>query len=570
MINRTISVTKNLRKDRVKMGLAASQARFLAITSRKADCEFRSMEIAQEKLSLTRELSRATDKYEEALDATKLVWDGETEDGTVYDLSYDVMMSPSELNGYSPFLVTNRTGQIVLSEQLAKAAEVAGIDSISSSGSLDGRNKFALALAQVGYISGTTAEAITGVDPSYWDPSQPATGSETIEWSDKAGFGGQMLDKSVANAMTITTMASYFENILDPDFRAQLPAGSDQKAKYDALAEAMTFKNDGTFGDVYVNGSKSSEDFTILDLLTDNVTLSLDGINNEEFQNKLKELVKGRTATADTIDGANGAMSALAVIAKFFEQILPKDVQTEETNAFEFAINETIQQLADYSKSYGNFTTSTDKVLAEANGTNGAVYNSRVGLCVSASNMIEMFLTNYAFALGGYESGYFVTEKTNDSNYVTNDYNYMYVLKNQESVYEEKDLMIADFINVLYNNICSHGWTRSTGDIEDNEFLQNALKNGQYFISSLNSDMYYYQDHYTKNGCVGEVTDSDAVTQAEAEYTKTKNKINYKEEMLEIELKNLDLEISSLTTEYDTVKSMISKNVEKVFTMFNS
>ena len=76
------------------MGLAASQARFLAITARKSDCEQRSMAIAQEKLSITRELSRISDEYQRALDATKLIWDGETEDGTVYDLSYDVMMNP--------------------------------------------------------------------------------------------------------------------------------------------------------------------------------------------------------------------------------------------------------------------------------------------------------------------------------------------------------------------------------------------------------------------------------------------------------------------------------------------
>ena len=46
------------------MGLAASQARFLAITSRKAYCEFQSMQIAQDKLSVTRELSDISADYE--------------------------------------------------------------------------------------------------------------------------------------------------------------------------------------------------------------------------------------------------------------------------------------------------------------------------------------------------------------------------------------------------------------------------------------------------------------------------------------------------------------------------
>ena len=40
---------------------------------------------------------------------------------------------------------------------------------------------------------------------------------------------------------------------------------------------------------------------------------------------------------------------------------------------------------------------------------------------------------------------------------------------------------------------------------------------------------------------------------------------------LSIELaKKLDAEISALSTEYDTVKNLISKSIEKTFTMFSS
>ena len=67
-----------------------------------------------------------------------------------------------------------------------------------------------------------------------------------------------------------------------------------------------------------------------------------------------------------------------------------------------------------------------------------------------------------------------------------------------------------------------------------------------------------------------ENTDSDAIAQAEVEYTRKKSQINYKEEQLEIEADKLDAEIAALTTEYDTVKSLISKNIEKTFTMFQT
>ena len=61
--------------ERKIMGLAASQARFLAITSRKMNCEFQSMQIAQQKLSVTRDLQKAAQDYQTNLTATKLVWE---------------------------------------------------------------------------------------------------------------------------------------------------------------------------------------------------------------------------------------------------------------------------------------------------------------------------------------------------------------------------------------------------------------------------------------------------------------------------------------------------------------
>ena len=40
--------------------------------------------------------------------------------------------------------------------------------------------------------------------------------------------------------------------------------------------------------------------------------------------------------------------------------------------------------------------------------------------------------------------------------------------------------------------------------------------------------------------------------------------------LFQYDMKNIDTELSALTTEYDSVKNLISKNVEKVFTMFSS
>ena len=57
------------------MGLAASQARLLTITARKADCEFLSMSLSHQKLALARDMEHISSEYQNALNQTKLVYD---------------------------------------------------------------------------------------------------------------------------------------------------------------------------------------------------------------------------------------------------------------------------------------------------------------------------------------------------------------------------------------------------------------------------------------------------------------------------------------------------------------
>ena len=54
------------------MGMAASQARLLSITTRLTNNEFRPQMIANSKTRLANETQAASDEYMEALNATKL------------------------------------------------------------------------------------------------------------------------------------------------------------------------------------------------------------------------------------------------------------------------------------------------------------------------------------------------------------------------------------------------------------------------------------------------------------------------------------------------------------------
>ena len=68
---------------------------------------------------------------------------------------------------------------------------------------------------------------------------------------------------------------------------------------------------------------------------------------------------------------------------------------------------------------------------------------------------------------------------------------------------------------------------------------------------------------------ITEVEDEVAIARAEAEYTKKLNEIEAKDKKYDNDLKKLDTEHNALQTEYDSVKSVIEKNVERSFKAFS-
>lgn len=540
------------------MGLAASQARFLAITARKADCESKSMEYAQEKLDISRKMATATANYQNSLNATKLVWDASAAETAITDLSYDVMMTPNPLNGYDPYLLTDTTGRVILSSKYAAAIEAAGIPKEGCNGSDAGYKKFIEAIVDKGILAEAMGELAikNGYVPG-------------------AGRGAEPLDKTTTNAMTLGTMQDYMDNSnfainmsdlflydtgnIDAEGKPiiyELPYSNERKNS----DETYTLTKNGTI----LSTAPTDGSITIGDLLSDKYIFTSNGTSEENFDKIMRGII---LKLAETLGYNSATPKGLFTDAQ--SQAALSDAYQETLLRFDV-----IKNKKDAGKS--NSTGAYSNTLEIANDYNTVAYSKydsgkKTKYAASFSNILNTFLTAFAQSLLGYESGYSIQERVKDSVLVTEDPSYYYVVHNDNTIATETDLLIADFYNIMYNNICSNGWTTLSGaNIEDKEYLSHALKNGQIFISSLNTDGYYYQGAYTENGYVQEVTDDDAIAEAEAEYNKIKTTLNYKEQKIDLKVKNLDLEISALSTEYDTVKQLISKGVEKTFSMFNS
>ncbi len=586
------------------MGLAASQARFLAITSRKASCEFQSMQVAQQQLSLSRDMEKISQEYQDAINQTQLVWDPDGNGTDLYNLSYSLMMSPSELNNYEPFMLGRRDGKIALNSSMAaavKGLEQYGLTEDGFSGTSEQKLQ-----AYAAFIGNLRNEKV-------------ASSSSVISYIPDAGLGGELYGREYGGAMTITSLISYIDIITSGAASGAYPVDSD----YYKQAEDLTFawgsytKGTGTNPDVWtefdlgenwsgvkdkgaailINGNYNNDAFNLADLLNEDITLLVkDSKNYNTLLDSLRSVLKNSSDNSafDTLinndpktwyDALNGSGSfdALDVSSKtlltyvdtlakgMFSLLMPKDYTSTDLNAFYMAMDDIISRLSmDKVNDLGG------KGLSESNGKNAVQeaenYNTWVKkgntYALSLSNLTEAFMTNFVNGMDSYTGSYGVFDKVKDTYYITDNPGYIYEVNSGEEI--DKDYYESEFYSIIFNTICQNGWYENEY-VDDKDYLDNAIKTGQLFVVSRGSDNYYYQERYINinGGHIMENTDSDAIARAEREYTIKKSKINTKEEQLEIETKQLDAEIASLTAEYDTVKNLISKNIEKTFSLFN-
>lgn len=170
------------------MGLAASQARFLGITLRKANLEFKSTELAQQKLQLTDQMSQISQDYSNAINATKLTWVNEDCEGN-YGLTYSLLMMPSAANDYNPFMVTTKSGAVVLNAKYQAAAQAAGISMAGGIPSAEGYKKFVKEMNNQGLVTDTTKTLLLAQ-----------------QWHSTAGLGAIPKDKRSMTQLTLSDL----------------------------------------------------------------------------------------------------------------------------------------------------------------------------------------------------------------------------------------------------------------------------------------------------------------------------------------------------------------------------
>lgn len=561
------------------MGLAASQARLLTITARKSDCEYKSMLLSHQKIALSREMSQLSAEYDDSIQQTKLIYDYYGQDSETTPLTYDLMMKPSAMNNYTPLLVTDNGGRVVLDSRLAKAARDAGIPQEGLDGlpSGDVRNAFIDSLASTGYITQNTADNI-----------------KKTTYNQMAGVGSCDLVNVNTTQGTLTDLidmvsTQYFDFSDIENFSNQFVAEVMLKKRENGTN--IDAENKVTFADI-LNG-----DYILMTSTKQNYNnLTVDGgvtdvICNLSIWETMFQTFEGMLDTGDEYTQA-----ALAYARRMVTDMVTNlgagmdvgegkaigKVGTEEGNDFQCwgkNIHDNFGDWREYNddKYSEMYDRANDSVSADVVGINGLYNHDNDGrndnddrrsfATINISTMFKAYLTYFAQYMEGLDETTYEVNKTKTSSNLIDD---MFTFTIVTSVDTSGDnLLIAAFYDTLFNQICTKGWTEND-KVNDQDYLHESLKNSNMYISTIADDGYYYQGNYATHRYIKEVTDEEAVAQAEAKYNREKEKINYKENILDMKMKNLDTEISSLTTEYDTIKSVISKNIEKGFKRYEA
>ncbi len=568
------------------MGLAASQARLLTITSRKADCEFQSMRLSHQKIALSRNMTDISNEYQDALNQVSLVYDyyGTNDKSTV--LSYGLLMTPGELNGHMPTLTTDAAGKVVLNSRYAAAARAAGIptEGLGCLPSTDVRNKFLDGLASAGFITPYQAEIY-----------------KEIEYNQQIGVGTTDLVTTTVTEMNLSELLDYYMTNCSYSVYTGLTNEVDEGC------QKQLDDDNGVHGancddDHYHHNNEESDKGT--HLFRHDGGGSLNDISYDEGELTIADLLNKQhivaVATYNQCDDDGDQVALQEIVNEYvikeldiwewmfeeFENMISVPGDIARDNALQYAREMTLQIINNW-KNGGNYDAGCD--ITE---TGGEIHNMgdmgwaayfNMGFCcgndenngsknrdygaISITNIAKAYLTYFAEKMEGSNSEYCVNGgKTSKSNLIDNDFKFDVVT--EIGVNADQSLNSGHY-DAMFNQLCLNGWVEND-QVNDNEYLHHMYQSGKLFISTCNDDGFYYQGNYNTNKFIKEVADDEAIARAEAKYNSEKQRINSKEEVIDMKMKNLDTEISSLTTEYDTIKSLISNNIKKSFTRYDA
>lgn len=495
------------------MGMAASQGRFLQLTSRKNDIGYELTRLSNEKVSLSREMQKVSKNYQNALNQKVLKWSNNS--GVSYiDLSYQNLMKPSSMNQNTPYLLTDSSDRIVVDSEYQKYAAM-----ISPSGAAGGnwKNVRTQVLSE---LTGIDASKIEGSDNYLKTVCQKEDLiNELIDDEPQKPTKKTNIDDFIANIGSSTGISNGFSK--EDDWESAYKKGATISLG-DSTSASINLQNIlnhiSTKLGAYIDEPKLLEEACdtfynaqiaiIQDSKSEGNKQSLES-DQTPLNGSKNEFTTNVTQMLDTIMGAYASAGGEVERGGY-------------SNADMYIWNDiNSKTYQDWETKHTEWQTKYDAATAE--------YDSSVSaknqlFTAEEESLIEFYDTIFSAIA---EKGWTYNNQVNDTDYLN---------------------------DMLQNNL----FMMTT--VEQNKTVEFDDNSDEYVIEWDNDYASDIASNFTK---IFTVNDSDARSDAFVEYEYQKNIINQKETRIDTRMKDLETEQSAINQMLQSVEKVENDNIER-------
>ena len=595
------------------MGLAASQVRMLSLTSRKASIERDILQGSHRKIALSREMNNLANEYYDALSAERLMYLSDA--GEYTKLSYKYLMGqPGGIENIdvksdkSPILIDTNSGQVVLSEAMANYIG----DPEALKGSADNIYKAIARLcgdANIASLDGAPSYLQFSVDPDLikdictgkYDSFDETDLTKAINKyyltatfinPDNGSIGGTTVEayQLYRDMDTVGDMFTWNYGTNDAVHTSELIATGTVAGT--GLKWAQALNEDSTNTLIFLNKGHTTLD-------SDNV------------ESTLKDLVNGLASdyaahTGFDIKDLQGAVNQ--TVSEFLENT--QDEFVANVGSINTIVGTTAYKAVFSSGAYGNDSNCLRAYKYSSNNVNyigfdpsalvtyfyAAIMGEGVGY-ISNENGMDSYVIN-----PNTNTLMMLPEQVGTWNYETNtfedDWNQAFTSSNASNApatYGNKDKHLfqhfvpagenltqwmqnfRDLINdvkfyyPIVTACAKFGYTTDYAHhLQDSEYLDNNIQNGVFQLMGFDTDIfsldsYKDTDYYLLTSEFSKMNDPAQQAVITAWYETEKAEINAKETYWDTLIENLSTELNEITTEIESVQSLLDDAVKKTF-----
>lgn len=492
------------------MGLDASQVRLLQLTERYNDNGFKLNMLANDKVSLARDMQRISKEYNDALNQKTLKWSNNN--GVSYiDLSYQNLMKPSLMNQNNPYLLTDSSDRVVVDSAYQKYAEMISPEGVPGGDWESVRTK--------------VLSELTGIDPVKIDN---ANAYQEAIWANEAVIN-DLIEKEPIIPTKETNAFSFIQN-LDGKVSATFSSGDTWSGAYSSK------------GTISLGGSGSAA--SVLKSLTENIGKTLGAyVDDPEKMQSACE-----TFYNDQVGFINDPEK--------YKDSLENEATPLSGNADGFTIN--VQLMLDtILGSYGQGNCNVDR----GGYGNGYVYTWH-----------DIDSPNYQAKLQEHEEWQklYDTAKLEYDNSV-NAKNQLFTAEEESLInfYDSIFSAIAEKGWTYNNQVNDTDYLNQM--LQNNIYTMTTVEREPEFDES--SGEYIWDNDYVTNIAsnftnIFAVNDSDAREAALVEYEYEKSIISQKETRIDTRMKDLETEQAAIKQMMDSINQVKNDNIDRTMTTF--